>query len=293
MHQQAAPVDMPQEVVAQTGALAGTFNDAGDVRHDEADALVHIHHPQIGIQGGEMVVGDLGMGLCHHAQQRGFAHVGEAHQSHVRQQLQLQHHIMAFAGQACLGEAGHLTGGRGEMLVAPTAAAALAQHIGLVVGHVLDDLVGLGVAHQRAPGHADGETLAVLAGLAAALTVHAVIGHILALVAEIHQGGHVVVHLQNNGAAVAAVTAVGTAGGNVFFPVKGHRAVAAVAGAAGDPGLVDKAVCHSVTSLYLKIYRIHQYSHSIEKYELRQGGKNTPAFSAGVSALVKSDYSAG
>ena len=43
----------------------------------------------------------------------------------------------------------------------------------------------------------------------------------------------------------------------------------------------------------LKIYRIYQYSHSIEKYELRQGGKNTPAFSAGVSALVKSDYSAG
>ena len=38
MHQQAAPVDVPQEIVAQTRALAGALDDAGDVRHDEADA---------------------------------------------------------------------------------------------------------------------------------------------------------------------------------------------------------------------------------------------------------------
>ena len=138
------------------------------------------------------------------------------------------------------------------MLVAPAAPAALAQHIGLIVGHVLDDLAGLGVTHQRAPGDTDGETLAVLAGLPAALTVHAVGGHIFALVAEVHQRGHVVVHLQDDGAAVAAVTAVRAAGGNVFLPVKGHCTVAAVAGAAGDAGLVDKSICHCVTSFYLK-----------------------------------------
>ncbi|SCJ76342.1 Uncharacterised protein [uncultured Blautia sp.] len=80
MDQQAAAVHVPQEVVAQAGALAGALNDAGNVRHDEADAVLYPHHAQIGEQGGEVVVGDLGLGLGYHGEQRGLAHVGEAHQ---------------------------------------------------------------------------------------------------------------------------------------------------------------------------------------------------------------------
>ena len=242
--QQAAAVDVAQEVVAQAGAFAGALDDAGDVRHDEADTLVHVHHAQIGVEGGEVVVGDLGVGLAHHAQKRGFAHVGEAHQPHVGQQLQLQHHVVGLAGQARLGKAGHLAGGGGEMLVAPAAAAAPAQDEGLIVGHILNDLVGLGVTHQRAPGYPDGQALAVLAGLAAALAVHTVGGHVFALVAEVHQGGHIVVHLQDDGAAVAAVAAVGTACRYVFLTVKGNGTVAAVTGPAGDARLVNKSSCH-------------------------------------------------
>ncbi|CAN3970680.1 Queuosine ECF transporter S component QueT, partial [Dysosmobacter welbionis] len=48
MDQQAAAVHVPQEVVAQAGALAGALNDAGNVRHDEADAVLYPHHAQIG-----------------------------------------------------------------------------------------------------------------------------------------------------------------------------------------------------------------------------------------------------
>ena len=50
---------------------------------------------------------------------------------------------------------------------------------------------------SRAPGDADHQIGAVLAGLAAALTVHAVFCHVFALVAEVPQGGHVVIHLQD------------------------------------------------------------------------------------------------
>ena len=53
VHKQAAPVNMPQEVVAQTGALAGPLNDAGNIRHDEADTVVYIYNAQIGIEGGK------------------------------------------------------------------------------------------------------------------------------------------------------------------------------------------------------------------------------------------------
>ena len=248
MHQQTAAVNVPQEVVAQPGPLAGPLDDAGDIRHNEGHALIHIHHAQIGIEGGEVVVGDLGMGLADHAQKGALAHVGKAHQTHVRQQLQLQHHVVALAGKTRLGEAGYLPGGGGEVLVAPAAPAALAKNEGLAVGHILDDLAGLGIPDERASGDPDGETLAVLAALAAALAVYTGGCHIFALVAEVHKGGHIVIHLHNDAAAVAAVAAVRAAGGHVFLPVEGHGSVTAVAGPDGNAGFIDESICHNATS---------------------------------------------
>ena len=137
------------------------------------------------------------------------------------------------------------------MLVAPAAPAALAQHKGLVVGHILDDLAGFGVPDQGAPGHTDGQTLAVLAAFAAALTVYTVGRHIFALIAEVHQRGHVVVHPD-------AVAAVGAACGNIFFPVEGDGSVAAVSGPDGDAGLINESICHIVTSSErIRFYLIH------------------------------------
>ena len=84
MDEEAAAVDMPEEVVAETRALAGALDDAGDIRHHEADALVHPHDAQVGVEGGEVVVCDLGLSLGDHAQKGGLAHVGEADEAHVR-----------------------------------------------------------------------------------------------------------------------------------------------------------------------------------------------------------------
>ena len=196
-----------------------------------------------------MIVGDLGLGPADHRQQGGLAHIGEAHQTHVGQQLQLQHHVPALPGQTRLGKAGHLTGGGGKVLVAPAAPAALAQNEGLLVRHVLDDLPGLRVPDDGAPGHPQDQVGPVLAGAALALAVHAVFGHILALIAKIHQGGHVVVHRDHHVAAPAAVAAVRAAGGHIFLPVKGDHAVAAVAGTDGDARGIYKRRCHRMRLL--------------------------------------------
>ena len=136
MDEQAAAVDVAQKVVAQSGAVGGALNDAGDVRHDEGDALLHIHHAQVGEKGGEVIIGDLGLSPADHAEQRGLTHVGEAHQPHIGQQLQLQHHLAALAGIASLGKAGDLPGGGGEVLVAPAAPAAPAEDEGGVIRHI-------------------------------------------------------------------------------------------------------------------------------------------------------------
>ena len=248
MDQQPAAVDMPQEIVTQTGALAGSLDDAGNICHDEADAIVYIHHAQIRIQGGKMIIGDLGVCLTHYAEQRGFPHIGKAHQTHIRQQLQLQDHVVALPWQTRLGKAGHLPGGGGKVLVAPAAPAALAKDKRLFIRHILDNFTGLRVPDQGPPGHPDSQALPVLAALAAALAVHSVSGHIFALIAKVHQSGHIVVHLHDDTPPVAAVSAVGSSRRNVFFSVKGHRPVAAVSGPNGNARLVNKSVSHSSTS---------------------------------------------
>ena len=254
MDQQAAAVDVPQEVMAQTGAFTGSLNNAGDISHDEADALVYIDHAQVGEEGGEVVIGDLGPGFADHAEEGGFAHVGEAHQTNVRQQFQLQHHVVALSGQTALGKAGGLAGGGGKMGVAPAALAATAEDIGLAAGHVLDNFVGFGVPDQGAPGNADDQGLSVLAAFALACAVHAVFCYILALVAEVHQGGEIVIHLKDDVAAVTAVAAVRAAGGNIFFTVEGYAAVAAVAGLYGDAGLVHKGCRHRAPPDFIEFF---------------------------------------
>ena len=126
------------------------------------------------------------------------------------------------------------------MLVAPAAAPALAEHIVLAAGHILNDRVRLGVAHEGAARDLDDEILPALALTAAALPVLSVRRGVFALVAEVHQGRQVIVHPQHDAAAVAAVAAVGATRRHIFFAVEGDRAVAAAARLDTDLYLINK-----------------------------------------------------
>ena len=159
----------------------------------------------------------------------------------------------SLALKARFGKTGRLTRRRCEMRVAPAALAAAAEDERLGVGHILDDLVRFRVAHDGAARHADREILALLAELARALTVHAVVGDVFALVAKVHQRGHVVVDNEDDVAAVAAVAAVGAARGDVLFAVERHRAIAALARAAEDARLINKRCCHVGTSPWILV----------------------------------------
>ena len=196
-----------------------------------------------------MVVCNLGARLRHNGKKRRLADIREADEADVGQQLQLEHDIVLLALKARFGKTGRLTGRRCEVLVAPAASAALAEDEIGGVGHILDELVRFRVAHDGAARHADREILALLAELARALTVHAVVGDVFALVAKVHQRGHVVVDNEDDVAAVAAVAAVGAARGDVLFAVERHRAIAALARAAEDARLINKRCCHVGTSL--------------------------------------------
>ncbi len=243
---QPAPVNMPQEVMAQAHALGCTLDDAGDICHHKALPFAQVHNAQVGEQRGKMVIRNFRMRTGHHGKQRGFSHIGEAHQAHIRQQLQLQNHLMALAGQTCLGKPGRLPGGGSKPLVAPAASTALGQDKILLVGHIVDDLAGFCVPYHRAQGHKDNQVVAIAALHVAALAVAAGLRRIPSLVTEIHQRGHAAIHPQHHAAAMTAVAAVRPARSDIFLPPEGHAAVAAVPRLDKDLYLIDKLChCHS------------------------------------------------
>ena len=226
MYQQPAAVHVAQEVVAQAGALAGALNDAGDVGHDEADALIHPHHAQVGEQGGEVVVGDLGLGLGHHGQAAwicphwgsppgprppGASAPGSRHGS--------RRGVLPWQSGAPAG-----WGWRSGMLPQPPrpplqrTKGSLASSCPCMISPVSASRtrVPRGTLDDRGPAPS-------LPDFRAPWPSAPLRSHVLALVAEVHQGGHIVIHLQNDGAAPAAVAAVRPAGSHVFFSVKGHR----------------------------------------------------------------------
>ena len=112
------------------------------------------------------------------------------------------------------------------MLVAPATASALAENKIRIVGHILDDLIGRRIAHDRAARDLNDQIFPALAAAPRALSVLSVWCGVLALIAEVHQRGQIVVDTQDD----VAVAAVRAARRDVFFPVEGHRAVAAAAG---------------------------------------------------------------
>ena len=194
-----------------------------------------------------MVVCDLGLGGADGGDEGGLAHIGEADQAHIRDQFQLQRHLNVLTGHAGLGKLGDLAGGGGKMCIAVAAAAALGDGDRGVVRQVRDDQAALGVLDHGAQRHLDDKVLGVLAVAQACAALAALRGHILAFIAEIHQGGQMIVRHKDDVAAPAAVAAVRAACGHEFFAVEAHRTIAALARMEPYRGDVDKVslCCHT------------------------------------------------
>ena len=183
---------MAQKGVPQTRALARALDQTGNIRQHEAGRIL-LDDAQIRLERGKMIICNLRLRRRDHGQNRGFAHVRKAHQTHVRDGFQLQRQFMNFALFAGLGELRRLAGGRGEMLVAKAAAPAAIQHLAHAGGvHIQQHLARFAIAHHGARGHLNHNILAALAALAVAHAVAAVFRGKPAVVAEIHQRVHAV-----------------------------------------------------------------------------------------------------
>ena len=114
------------------------------------------------------------------------------------------------------------------MRIPPAALAALCDDVRLVVGDIRENAVGAFLLDEGAHRHADNQILGVFAAATSASAVLSARRGVLALIAEIGERAEVGIGKKYNVAALAAVAAVGTARGNVFFTVKRNSTVAAL-----------------------------------------------------------------
>ena len=115
---------MLEERMSQADAFRGAFNQARNISHDKPGSVSQVHHAQMGIQGGKMVIGYLRLCVADNRQQRGFSHIRKAHQAHVRNDLKLQLHPQLGTGLPGLRVLGHLHGRCCKVHISKTAPAA-------------------------------------------------------------------------------------------------------------------------------------------------------------------------
>ena len=198
-------------------------------------------HAEIGLEGGEGVVGDFGLGGGDARDERGLAGVGIADQADVGEQLQFEAIAALLAGAAEFVLARSLVGAGGEVLVAAAAAAAFGDDEALVgLLEVVDQLAGFLIVKRGADRDLQDDGMAVEAGAVGAHAVLAALRLVLGVVAEVDERVVALAGFHDDVAAAAAVAAGGAAAGHELLAPEGHAAVAAVAGLYANFGFIDE-----------------------------------------------------
>ena len=180
--------------------------------------------------GRERIVGDLRMSVRHPAQQRRFAGVGQADETGVGDDLQLQHDPALFAGRAGLRLARGTVGRGNEGVVAATAATALGDDdLVTVLLEVAQDVAAIAVADDGARRHGNEELVSLAAVAVGRLALAAAFGPPVLAIDDVGEAVGAGDRTDNDVAAVAAIAAVGAALGHILLAPEATAARAAVA----------------------------------------------------------------
>jgi hypothetical protein len=229
-----------EEPVAEPLAVGRPLDQPGDVGHGEVGGVVDTDHAQVGLEGGEGIVGDLRPGSGHSCDEGGLAGVRHPHQGDVGDQRQLEVVPLLVADLALLGE------GRGTPPVGeePGVAATAPTALGRLPAGSGDHQVGKDrpVAVQDPGPHRHGDLEVGSPGpvLLLATAVPAVTGSAVGVVTEGEERGVVGRRHQPHVATSSAVAAVGPTAVNMRLAPERHRAGSTVAGLDVDLRLVDE-----------------------------------------------------
>ena len=216
------------------------FDQAGQVGQHEL-TFVDAHDAELRMQRGEGIVGDLRLGRADAGEEGGLAGVGQADETGIGDQLQPQADGEFLGGLAGVGVARRLVGRRLEVRVAEAAVAAFGEGDALTDGgEVGDQRLAVFLVDLGADRHLHDLVFAVGAVAVRAHAVAAALGLEVLLVAVVDQRVEAVDRLDDDVAAVAAVTAVGAAEFDELLAPERHAAVTARAGFDVDLGFVEE-----------------------------------------------------
>ena len=138
MDQDARAFDVAQELVAESGAFAGPFDQTRNVG-DDASPFVALDHPERRDERREGIVGDARLRSGDPAQQRRFTGVRESDEADVGHQLEREPDAPALAGLARRREVRGLARRGLEARIAEAAAAATRDDDALAVARQVGD----------------------------------------------------------------------------------------------------------------------------------------------------------
>ena len=240
MQQDPAPLDMPQESRAQAGTFVRSFDQTGNVGQNEF-LLPGPDHAEVGMQGGEGIVGDLGPGARHPRQKGGLAGIGEADQAGIGDQLEAQPDPKLLPGLAGVGPTWRAIGRGLEGRVPQAAAPPAGQGRPLSdLRQIREDEVLVLVQHLGADRHLYHQFVAAGTGPVAPLAVGTAPRLEMLAITEIDQGVQPLNSLDHHIAALAAVAAVRAAELHVLLAAKRTDAVAAVSRLHIDLGFIEE-----------------------------------------------------
>ena len=235
------PLDVAEEPVAETLAFTRPFDQPGDVGDDELGVVVDAHHPEVGFERRERVVGDLRLGRRDDTDQRALADVGEPDESNVGHQLQLEFEPALLPVLTLFGERRSATLVGEEAGVAPPAPAAGGGTPAIaVVPQLGEHFAGVQVAHHRPLRDGDDLVVPTATVHVLALAVDAAAGAAVRVVAKGQQRRDVVIGDEPHVASPAAVATVRPALGDGPFPTKRDAARSPVTAAHVELRLVDE-----------------------------------------------------
>jgi len=218
-----------------------SFDDPGDVRHDEGALVAERDDSQVGDESGEGVIRYFGPYRGNPGNQGGLAGIGVPDDPHIGHEFQFQADLAGFSGLAGFGVAGSLVGGGGKPGISPASQSSPGNDESLgFPGQVFEHLSRFRVAHDSPPGHRKNEVRSAPPFLIFPFSVLASLGVIMLAVTKIEEGGELAVGFQNHVPAITPVAAVGTPAGNILLTAKADATFSPIAGLDEDFYFIDK-----------------------------------------------------
>ena len=199
----------------KTRTLRGTFDQTGHIGHHEALARTHTNHTQIGVQGGERIIGNFGAGIGDGRDQGGLARIGHPQKAHIGQDLELEFDESLFTQLAGCFLSWRAVDGALKAHIAKSTLTSLGHHDELTwCQELVQDFACFGVCNDGAHRHFENNVISCSTKHVRTHAMLPALGLMAPGKTEIHQG--IETHI-GHGIDVATATAVSTIGAAKFF----------------------------------------------------------------------------